>query len=144
MEKRIKYGSTLLFFLIAGLALYGYFYHISGTSPEFLNKEPDIHVSARDLIGISNNNESLFNHQYLYRILSVRGIVKDLRRNETGAYVLRLGANPDLPTLFVNCTLDSMYSHRELSLKTGDSCTIQGTCAGQLMNVILVQCIIQD
>jgi len=144
MEKRIKYGSSLLFFLIAGLALYGYFYHISGHSTDLLNKEADIHVSAGDLIGISNNNESLFNHHYLYRVISVKGIVKGYGKSETGAYVIRLGTNPDLPALSVNCNLDSMYNHWGLPVRAGDSCTIQGTCAGQLKNVILVQCIIRD
>jgi hypothetical protein len=140
MEKRIKYGTILLIFLIIGLLVYGYFYHVFGDSP--VPAKADRHISAHDLIALADTNEFLFDRQCLDKILSVGGIIKDIKRGKSGNYILSLGTNPGIPSL-INCSLDSLYNHRSLSLKTGDSCSIRGRCAGHLENIILAQCIIE-
>ncbi len=140
MEKQIKYGTILLIFLITSLLVYGYFYHLFGDSP--VPAKADRHISAYDLIGLADTNEFLFNRQCLGKILSVGGIIKDIQKGKSGNYILSLGTNPGLPS-FISCALDSLYDHRNLSLKKGDSCSIRGTCAGHLANIILLQCIIE-
>jgi hypothetical protein len=140
MEKRVKIGIILLISLIAGLFLYGYFYFRPGRSP-LASAKASIPVNAGDLIGLSDKDEALFNHQYLYRILSVRGVVRKVKKNKSGITVL-LGGGPALPE-FVSCTLDTLYNSRQPEFKIGDSCTIQGNCAGCLKDVILLQCIIE-
>jgi hypothetical protein len=140
MEKRVKYGMILLMSLIAGLLLYGYFYHISDTSSP-LTVKPSISVNASHLIELSNKNEALFNDEYLYKVLSVRGVVRKVKKTRSGITVL-LEGSPTLPEV-VSCTLDTLYNSREPDLRAGDSCTIQGSCAGCLKDVILLQCIIE-
>ena len=140
MEKRIKYGTILLIFLIIGLLIYGYFYHISVGSSLPLNA--DIKISARKLISLTDSSESSFDQKYLYKILSVGGVVKDIKRNKLGIYIVSLEGNPGDPSS-VNCTLDSLYNHHTLPLKIGDSCSIRGICAGHLTDIILVECIIE-
>lgn len=140
MEKRIKYGSILLILLITGLLIYGYFYHVCGGAP--VPAKADLKISAYNLIRSADNDESLFDRQCLNRVLSVGGIVKDIKRNKSGNYVLSLGASANTSS-FISCSLDSLYNRLNLSLKTGDSCSILGTCAGHLSNIILVQCIIE-
>lgn len=140
MEKRIKYGITLLIFLIIALLIYGYFYQISGGAST--PAKADIKISARDLISLARKHEALFDQQYLYKILSVGGVIKDIKRSKSGNYTLSLEGNPDIPAS-ISCSLDSIYNNRHLSLKPGDSCLIRGACAGQLSDIILVQCIIE-
>lgn len=140
MEKRIKYGTILLTCLIISLLVYGYFYHIFGDAP--VPAKADRSISAHDLIALADTNESLFNHQCLDKILSVGGVIKDIKRGKSGNYVLSLGVGPAIPP-FISCSLDSLYNHRHLSLKTGDSCSIRGRCKGHLENIILAQCIIE-
>jgi hypothetical protein len=140
MEKRVKYGMILLLFLIAGLLLYGYFYHIANASSPLLLKPP-IPVNVRTLIALSHKNEALFNRQYLYKVLSVRGVVREVEKTRDGITVL-LGGHPALPGS-VSCSLDTLYTSRGPHLRAGDSCTIQGICAGCLKDVILLQCIIE-
>ena len=140
MEKREKIGGILFICLIAGLFLYGYFYYRPGKSP-LVSAKVSIPVSAGDLIGLSGKDEALFNHQYLYKILSVRGVVRKVKKNRGGITVL-LGGGPALPE-FVSCTLDTLYNSRQPDFHIGDSCTIQGNCAGCLKDVILLQCIIE-
>lgn len=142
MEKRIKYGGFLLLLVMAGLAIYGYLYHLSG-QPPLLIKEADISIAARDLVNVFDSNEALSDRKYLYKILSVRGIIKKIRKNEQGNYtVYLLGSNPDTSSS-VSCSLDSLYNHYSLSIKAGDSLTIRGDCVGHLFDVNLVQCIIE-
>ncbi|HTI11568.1 MAG TPA: hypothetical protein VL832_23500 [Puia sp.] len=140
MEKRIKYGTTLLLLLITGLLVYGYFYHLSGgmAAPA----KADIKVSARELINLADKNEARFDQLYLYKTLSVGGMIKDIIRSKSGSYTLLLGGNPSIPTS-ISCPLDSIYNSHSLSLRKGDSCSLRGTCAGRLADIILVQCIIE-
>jgi hypothetical protein len=140
MEKRIKYGTTLLLLLIIGLLVYGYFYHLSGglAAPA----KADCTVTARDLINLADKNEALFDQLYLYKTLSVGGVIKDIERSKSGSYTLFLCGDPITPTS-INCPLDSIYNTRTLTLKKGDSCSVRGTCAGRLAHITLVQCIIE-
>jgi len=140
MEKRVKYGGILLLSLIAGLLLYGYLFHIAGASLPAPVKT-SIHVNADDLIRLSDRNEALFDRQYLYKVLSVRGIIQKVKKNERGITVL-LGGAPALPEM-VSCSLDTLYNSRQPYLQPGDSCTIQGNCAGCLKDIILLHCIVE-
>jgi hypothetical protein len=149
MEKRIKYGTILLTFLITSLLIYGYFYHVSGDSP--VPVKADMHMSAKELIGLADKDEALFDRQCLNKILSVGGIVKEIKRSRSGNYILSLELSPATPSagteadssFFINCSFDSLYDRSSLSLKPGDSCSIRGACAGHLANIILLQCIIE-
>ena len=140
MEKRIKYGTILLISLIIGLGLYGYFFHLYGASDGNIRRA-DAHITANELSGIADKNEAFFNTQYLYKVVSVRGIVREVRKNDAG-YVISIGNTPS-PSSVVSCIMDSIYLHRSPSLKTGDSCAIRGTCAGHLKVVVLLSGIIE-
>jgi len=120
--------------------VYGYFYHTTeGSAPPL---KAEVKTSARQLISLADSSESSFDRQYLYKILSVGGIVKDIKKNKSGNYILSLKGNSgDFSS--VDCALDSLYNHHTLPLKTGDSCAIRGTCAGHLSDIILVECIIE-
>lgn len=139
MDKRVKYGMILLLFLITGLLLYGYLYRRSDTS-SLLTARPSISVNAGDLIALSNKNESLFNYQYLYKTISVHGVVRKVKKTGLGTTIL-LGGPPALPEM-VSCSLDTLYSPQS-DVQVGDSCTIEGNCAGCLKDVILLDCIIE-
>lgn len=154
MEQRIKYGSTLLCALIAALIIYGYFSHIT-SAPE--NRDhAAYHLSAAELINTANSDETLFGTRYLDKILSIKGRIRDIQRSETGAYNVMLTALPEdeppildtiasatrpMPDLVIVCSMDSSYGHQASQLHPGDHCTIQGTCAGLLHNIVMVQCI---
>ena len=99
-------------------------------------------VKAADLSSSFDSNEVLSDSLYLYKVLSVRGAVQKIVRRESGNYVISLdGRGPGRAV--VDCHLDSVYNARYLSLRNGDSVTLRGTCAGRLLNVILMQCIIE-
>ena len=140
MEKRVRYGGMILLALIAVLLLYGYFFHITDAfSP--VPVKTSIHVNADDLIRLSNKNEALFDRRYLYKVLSVRGVVQKVKKNKTGITVV-LEGDPAFPRT-VSCRLDTLYNTRQPDLQPGDSCTIQGNCAGCLKDIVLLHCIVE-
>jgi hypothetical protein len=141
MGKRMKYGGALLLSFVAGLATYGLLFHSSWCSDTRL-KDAALQISTRDLIGVFDKSEELFDKEYLNKTLSVSGIIKKIRKNEGKPYTLYLGDDPDEGPS-VSCSLDSFYNDSPLSLKTGDKVTLTGICAGRLMDIILVQCIIE-
>jgi hypothetical protein len=129
----------LLLIFIAGLLIYGYFYHMSG-QPSHTAFKTSVHVNASDLITLSDEDEAMFNRKYLYKILSVRGIIRKVKISR-GAVTVMLGGLPALPEV-VSCSLDTLYDPPS-DLRAGDSCTIQGSCAGCLKDIILLQCIVE-
>lgn len=139
MDRRVKYGWTVVLLLIAGLFLYVYFYRTTDQSPLRVGTS-SIPVSAADLIRLSDKNEAVFNQEYLYKVLSVRGIIRNVRKNKKGITVLLEGQHA-LPEV-VSCTLDTLYAPRP-ELQPGDSCIIRGNCAGRLRDIILLQCIVE-
>ena len=138
MHKRIKYGIFLLLLLAAGLSIYGFFFH--STPDSKVAAKADVHIGAVDLAAAFDNHEGLSDSLYLYKVLSVSGIVRKIRKNRSGNYTISLGDRTST-TAAVSCIFDSTYNHRHIPLVAGDSLTIWGTCAGHLTDVVMVQCI---
>lgn len=140
MQRRTTYGILLLLFLISGLFIYGFFCRFTPRPSPLADANSFVH--SADLAASYDSNETLSDSLYLYKVLSVRGFIKKIQKRESGKYVITLGDRvPGMAV--VDCSLDTLYNHQLLSLKTGDSVTIRGTCAGRLQNVILMQCIIE-
>lgn len=137
----MKYGWTLLLSFVAGLATYCLFFHSSWCSHSG-PKDAAIQIAPRDLLHIFNKNELSFDRDYLNKVLSVHGVIKKIKKNEADHYTLYLGNDPEKGPS-ISCSLDSRYDHSPFLLKTGDSVAIRGSCAGRLMDIILIQCIIE-
>jgi len=100
-------------------------------------------VSSAELSSSFDSDEALSDSMYLYKVLSVRGVIQKIVRRESGNYVITLDG-PTPGRAVIDCNLDSIYNTGYLSLRNGDSVTLRGTCAGRLLNVILMQCIIEN
>ena len=138
MSPRTKYCIFLLFIIIALLCLYNLF------SPRSLRESalpPAIALSAAALTDSFDNGEGRADSLYLDKTLSVTGVLAGTRRNESGRYVATLAGRYPGKTA-VDCILDSLYTAGRLNLRVGQTVTILGRCAGQSLNVLLVQCIL--
>ena len=140
MERRTKYGIILLVTLIAGLSVYGLLYQLYGGGKALA--KADYHIAAPDLIAAFDRNEGSADSLYLYKVISVSGVLQELVTNGKSEYIARLAGDRKEKTT-VDCHLDSLYKRDELTLRAGDSVTIRGTCTGRWLNIILVQCIIE-
>jgi len=140
MERRSKYGFLLLVLLIAGLALYGILHGIYGEGKTLA--PADLLTTASRLTASFEGNEGLADSLYLYKVVSVSGVFQQLIDDGPGQYIVRLSGDPSGKAM-VDCHMDSFYTREDLLLRTGDSVTIRGTCAGRLINVLLLHCIIE-
>jgi hypothetical protein len=140
MERRIRYGISFLFCLIAALGVYGIFFR--SRSSGYVFAKVDFSMTAGALSASFEHNEALSDSLYLYKVVSVTGRVQRVRKDETGSYSVTLGT---LPTgeATVDCRLDGQFNRQYDTLQPGDSLRVLGICAGRLQNVILVQCIIE-
>jgi len=140
MERRTKYGISLLLFLIAGLSIYGILHQFSSGARILARAE--VHTSAPLLAASFEENEGLADSLYLYKVISVTGVIRQVVEDGPGSYIARLTGDPEGRSM-VDCHLDSLYAQDNLRLHPGDSVTIRGTCAGRWLNVVLLQCIIE-
>lgn len=138
MQLRTKYGIFLLVLLITGLSIYGLLYPIFGSKKALA--KADIHTSASDLTASFERDEARADSLYLYKVVSVTGILQELVVNDSGERIARLAGDGRTT---VDCRLDSLYNGYGPELHMGVSVTIRGTCAGRWLNVMLVQCIIE-
>ena len=142
MSQHPKYAIGIVsILLLAGSLVTGLFCHPHPGSAPITKAEG--FVSSAQLSSSFDSNEALSDSMYLYKVLSVRGIIQKIVRRESGNYVITLDG-PIPGRAVVDCNLDSIYNKRYLSLRNGDSVTLRGTCAGRLLNVILMQCIIEN
>lgn len=140
MERRTKYGFFLFVFLIAGLALYGVLHEVYGGNRPLV--PADLRITAPGLAASFEGNEGLADSLYLYKIVSVTGVFQQLIDDGSGKYIIRLSGDRDGKAM-VDCHMDSLYTREDLHLRTGDSVTIRGICAGRWVHILLLQCIIE-
>jgi hypothetical protein len=140
MERRIRYGITLLFCLIAALGIYGIFFQSRSSGHVFA--KIDFSMTAGELAAAFDHNEALSDSLYLYKVLAVTGRVQKVRKDETGSYSVTLGAS-SMGKATVDCRLDGQFNQQYATLQPGDTVRLLGICAGRLQNVILVQSIIE-
>lgn len=142
MSHHPKYVIGIYFILLlSGSLVTGLFCHPHPGSSPMIKAEGS--VSSAELSTSFDSNEALSDSLYLYKVLSVRGTIQKIVRRESGNYVITLDG-PTPGRTVVDCNLDSFYNKHYLPLRNGDSVTLRGTCAGRLLNVILMQCIIEN
>jgi hypothetical protein len=140
MDRRTKYGIFLLIFLIAGLSIYGILNQLYGGNKTLARAE--VSITATGLASSFEGNERFADSLYLYKVISVTGILQQLISDGSGNTIARLAGGRSGKAA-IDCHLDSQYRQDELGLRAGDSVTIRGTCAGQWVNIILLQCIVE-
>jgi hypothetical protein len=141
MERRTKYGISLLIFLILGLSIYGLVQHLDAAATTLTRAE--VRTSAPLLAASFESNEVLADSLYLNKVISVSGVVQNVAGDGRGNLIARLAGDRN-GKIMVDCLLDSGYRPDEQAIQPGDSVTIRGTCAGQWKNVILLQCIMEN
>jgi len=122
---------VLVLVLVASAVLYGY-YRINAAPGSVLSEDPDCTVSAVDLVRAYESDGARADSAYLDRIVEVTGTVAEL---DTSGIIL---AGGDLAG--VGCQLDRRNSPR--LPRVGSTVRIKGRCAGSLMDVVLVDCVV--
>jgi len=121
-KKRIIIGGIVV--VIVLVAVYGW-YQYNRTVQGLANVRADFSVNATDLINEFVSNEEPANKKYLNKILSVKGMVKNV---EAAQHTIVLGDTSDMSG--VRCVLDSSANSTTGSLQKGTIVTIKGAITG--------------
>jgi hypothetical protein len=137
LKKRTR--NILLSILALGIigAIYGYSEY-NRKPADLADAKADITVSASQLLAEYSKDEKTANLKYLNKVTSVRGVLKSIDKDHTGAVSLALETGD--PIAGVSCELDPRHIADADKLHIGDSTTITGTCAGMLTDVVLNRC----
>ncbi len=137
MMKKIIWSMVLLLFTSFGFAYYLYNKPHRGISKE----TPAFILNAETLVNEFDLDENKANSKYLGKVVEVIGIIAEKSKNEKGIYNITLQGS-DLAG--IGCEFEK-NSHKELViLKEGQKIKIKGICAGILMDVVLVDCVVMD
>lgn len=140
MKKQVKYVLIIVLLLIAGAGIYGYHLY-NERNPSLRDVSSSVRLSADELFTAFDKDETAAARQYSDKVLSVRGLVRQVDKDAKGGYTLYL-STPEL-LKSISCSLDSLYRGAPPEVKQGDSVTVKGVCTGYLMDVVLVRCVIE-
>jgi len=116
------------------------------------DSKADLTISATDLIKKFETDEAAANKEFLGKkddfIITVSGPVKEIIKDDTGAYTVILGDSTSGST--VRCSIDSLQNQQVTSLKTGSSISIKGAITGFMKDdlgigsdVVLNRCVLE-
>jgi hypothetical protein len=135
--KRLIYLFVVV--LISGLGLGFYLYNKPHQG--IANEIPVYRLSAVNLIRDYDAGEEKANSKYLGKVLEVKGIVAEKSKDEKGMINVTL-QGPDLAG--VGCQFDPKAQEELGSIKEGQEVVVKGICTGVLMDVVLVDCVIEN
>lgn len=101
--------------------------------------QPSVTTTATDIYNEFQQDENAANKKYLDKVVAVKGVVAEVEKSDTTMNILlKAGDGMD----GVNCSM-SKNSINKLSVHSMDAVTIKGRCAGFLLDVSLVDCVIE-
>jgi|SRR5882724_7962471 len=138
MKKKYFLFAGIIWLVLAGLGLYYY-------DKPHLNageKTTEITISAVDLYNQYQQDEAVANKKFLDKIIEVQGTITDIQRS---ANVISIQLNGGSAAAGINCSIATHNDNNKISLpEKGATINIKGKCAGMLMDVNLVDCVIQQ
>lgn len=135
--KKIVLSAVLALSTGLGFAYYLYNKPHQGIS----NEKAAFVLNAETLVNEYDLDEKKANAKYLGKIVEVSGIVSEKTKDRTGNYNITL-QGPDLAG--IGCEFENKVQTQLASLKEGQEVKIKGICTGVLMDVVLVDCVIEN
>lgn len=144
---RKKYMLIAFLLIMAAGVVYVY-KEFNRASIDIASQSSAYSVEANQLIKEFVNNDSLATLKYVGKIISLQGVVKEMRKDELGYCTVTMGDTAAMSS--VSCSIDSMYSAAAASIKRGMILKVKGNCTGfnedELLglDIIFNRCIIVD
>jgi uncharacterized protein YneF (UPF0154 family) len=120
MKRKILIG--LLIVIVIGVII-GYRMY-SKTTRDLVDSEPDISISARNLLAAFEQDTASARRTYVDKVIAVTGTVKSI--DTSGTIIL---GNPDQQSSLV-FGLDRRHLKDHEQVKVGSEATLQGKCVG--------------
>jgi hypothetical protein len=137
MRKYLVFAVTIL---LAGLVIWAiYLYKMPHT--DVAGQKPEVKIEAAELYKQYQQDENGSNKKYLNKVIEIKGTVKDVQKNDTSMNVLAGGPNVSGG---VSCSFLFEPGKNLIIPQIGSVSIIKGKCTGFLMDVILVDCVIDQ
>lgn len=136
MRKKYILIAAIFWILLIGLAYYFYTKPHSSAA----NQKTDVQINASELYEQFQRDESSANLRFIDKIIEVKGKVAEIQHSGIRTS-LQLDAGVAMGG--INCSLADSSPSLQVPPK-GTLVTIKGKCAGFLMDVNLVDCVVQQ
>ena len=134
------------FFILAGciiiLALVGFYFYNEPAS-RVTNEKPLYELKSDDLLSDYMTDETGANKKYLGKVIEVTGTLINISSEDQQQEVtLMLNAGEEMAG--ISCKVNLKSNPEVIKLKSGSQVSIKGICTGMLMDVVLVNCSVQN
>ena len=119
MKRKIIIGVVLLIVVAGSIAAWKYF----EKTDDLAGKEPDVKVSAQQLIAAYRTDTASANKTYTNKIVQVTGMI-----SKVDSSAVELGEEGSMSTVAIG--LDNRHLADLKELKIGSTVTFQGECTG--------------
>ena len=119
MKRKIIIGVVILIVVAGSIAAWKYF----EKTDDLANQQPDVKVSAKELIAAYKSDTASANKMYTHKIVQVTGMV-----TKVDSSAVELGEEGSMSTVAVG--LDNRHLEDLRKLKVGSTVTLQGECTG--------------
>ncbi len=135
--KSIKKALLILFIIIIIGFVYA-FYQYNKTNQSLQNQKADYAVIYTELINEFETNEEKSNEKYLDKIIEFDCVISEVHK-ENGNINVSIKGN-DLTG--IDCTFEKNSNYNLIKAKEGKHVKIKGKCAGLLLDIVFVDCVI--
>ncbi|MCD2424728.1 OB-fold putative lipoprotein [Niabella pedocola] len=123
--------------LVVTAVLYGLYLY--NKKPQNIKQaDSQFEITASGLTTAFNTDESAATKQYVDKVVSVSGNIKDVKIEQGGTATVFLDSGD--PMTSVTCSFYDTEAAAVKKLKSGQQVTIKGVCTGKLMDVVLNKC----
>ena len=137
MNKRVKYLIPVLIVIFLGITAGLMAYYKPHKSVANIN--PDYVTHADALYDEFILQEQRANEKYLDKVVMVKGEVKQVTKVADDRVNITLETGDEI--FGVSCTFEKGNSDL-LAMNEGDEISVKGICAGMLMDVVLINCVL--
>jgi len=129
-----------MLFVCAGAV--GTYYYLNRSVPGISGKKADFSLTPQNLLADFTANEQSANARYLDKVILTEGKINSIKSDEKNNVNIVLDTGD--PMSGISCVLDKDETEKSEKLKLNDAVKIKGVCTGMLMDVIMVNCVIED
>lgn len=106
--------------------------------PDTRQTKTNFRLNDDELFGGENSNSGKNNSLYIEKAIEVRGVIKDLTKNDD-SYTLYLQGEGDNGIL---CEMQDDFHFNDNKVELGDTVIVKGVYKGHLLDAILLNCIL--
>jgi hypothetical protein len=129
MKKRKKIlALSVVVLVLAGIAAWYIYSEYNRVHKDTADLEPDYSISAIQLINEFESDEHASNKKYWNKVIRVKGIVKEVRPDNSGLYSVVLGDTSSMSS--VRCNMDSAHNSGATAIQKGTETVMKGICTG--------------